>query len=107
MAQLGTGWGERSQVSPPLRGPRRVTPLQPGRSGALAATETGECFVPGLQSCFGGGLKPWERGRKGTPTHLEMLPHLRWRQVVNWARLESTDPGLQPPGICSLLPGLS
>ena len=39
--------------------------------------------------------------------HLEKLPHLRWRQVVNWATLESTDPELQPPGICSLLPGLS
>ena len=33
-------------------------------------------------------MKPWERGRKGTPMRLEKLPRLRWRQVVNWARLE-------------------
>lgn len=76
----------------------RTTPLQPGRSGALAATETGECFVPrGSAVLFRGCLKPWERGRKGTPMHLEKLPHLRWRQVIDWARLEPLSQSFSPP----------
>lgn len=76
----------------------RTTPLQPGRSGALAATDTGERFVPrGSAVLFRGCLKPWERGRKGTPMHLEKLPHLRWRQVIDWARLEPLSQSFSPP----------
>lgn len=79
-----------------------------GGLGACPVTGTGEGSGPGaLSSPVSGVLKPWGRDHKGTSMHLEKLPYLGWRRVVNGLSLEPTYQSLRLCRSHSLLPQLA